>query len=171
MSFGGLGVVRRIGPDIEILRSERTMNKASLSDDAQQQRWWLFEFRDLSHERPTNDPQQRPGTLRLSVVAEWHMHWTIPHGCVCASASPTDADCWATWSSFRPVTYTTLAVQHMPLVHGHRCCPTTASSLSRVNSACQQLNDLLWGSWHCWTMLLSAQLVSGHLNSSYQKPA
>ena len=52
-SFGGLGAIRRIGPDIESLRSERTTNKPTHSSDAQQRRWSLFEFRDLSHKRPT----------------------------------------------------------------------------------------------------------------------
>ena len=58
-SPGRLSVVRRIGrhsaigPDIESLRSERTTNKTSHSSDAQQRRWSLFEFRDLSHKRPT----------------------------------------------------------------------------------------------------------------------
>ena len=54
-SPGRLSVVRRIGrhsaigPDIESLRSERTTNQTSHSSDAQQRRWLLFEFRDLSH--------------------------------------------------------------------------------------------------------------------------
>ena len=52
-SFGGLGVIRRIWPDIESLRSERTTNKTTHFGDAPQRRWSLFEFRDLSHKRPT----------------------------------------------------------------------------------------------------------------------
>ena len=74
-SPGRLSVVRRIGrhsaigPDIESLRSERTTNKTSHSSDAQQRRWSLFEFRDLSHKRPTTTSLLPSRTV---IFADWH---------------------------------------------------------------------------------------------------